>query len=351
MKKYKYTQWLDLGYTAEGKRIRKKVRADSKAELERRKRAIYEEYENIKNPTSMTFEKYYQYWLETYKSHLEYNSRVMYQAIFKHLGPLYHIKLKDISRPDLQRVLNDVWETPEICRKCAMAFTAIFKTAVNDGHISYNPATGLKTPKRVKKPRKIFTSRELDALRRADLQPMDRMFVNILYSFGLRPAEAMALMPSDFDLSRKVLTISKAMEYAPEPRIKSTKTNNVRVLPIPNALIPELKKYFDSLDSIYLFHGKDGAPLHQGISSYMWKRIKKAVNAELGGSNSLDMMEGFSLYTFRRTFATDLYYSGISIKKAAELMGHTDTKMIMEVYAQLDDERENLDLLKLREIV
>lgn len=35
-----------------------------------------------------------------------------------------------------------------------------------------------------------------------------------------------------------------------------------------------------------------------------------------------------------------LYYSGISIKKAAALMGHTDTKMIMQVYAHLDDEKE-----------
>ena len=36
-----------------------------------------------------------------------------------------------------------------------------------------------------------------------------------------------------------------------------------------------------------------------------------------------------------------LYYSGISLKKAAQLMGHSNTKMIMEVYSHLDDEKEN----------
>lgn len=35
-----------------------------------------------------------------------------------------------------------------------------------------------------------------------------------------------------------------------------------------------------------------------------------------------------------------LYYSGISQKKAVELMGHSDLKMIMEVYAHLDEQKE-----------
>lgn len=37
-----------------------------------------------------------------------------------------------------------------------------------------------------------------------------------------------------------------------------------------------------------------------------------------------------------------LYYSGISQKKAVELMGHSDIKMIMEVYAHLDEEKESV---------
>ncbi len=35
-----------------------------------------------------------------------------------------------------------------------------------------------------------------------------------------------------------------------------------------------------------------------------------------------------------------LYYSGITIKKAAALLGHSNTKMIMEVYSHLDEEKE-----------
>ena len=78
----------------------------------------------------------------------------------------------------------------------------------------------------------------------------------------------------------------------------------------------------------------------------MWIVIRRKINAAAGGTKDIDALgKDFSAYTFRRNFATDLYYSGISMKKAAQLMGHTDTKMIMEVYAQLDDEREDLSAL------
>ncbi len=45
--------------------------------------------------------------------------------------------------------------------------------------------------------------------------------------------------------------------------------------------------------------------------------------------------------TFRHDFATKLYYSGISRKKAVEIMGHSGFQMIEKVYAALDAKKEN----------
>lgn len=45
--------------------------------------------------------------------------------------------------------------------------------------------------------------------------------------------------------------------------------------------------------------------------------------------------------TFRHDFATKLYYSGISRKKAVEIMGHFGIQMIEKVYAALDAKKEN----------
>ncbi len=51
-------------------------------------------------------------------------------------------------------------------------------------------------------------------------------------------------------------------------------------------------------------------------------------------------IQDLTAHIFRHNYCTMLYYSGISQKKAVELMGHSDIKMIMEVYAHLDDQKE-----------
>ncbi len=81
-------------------------------------------------------------------------------------------------------------------------------------------------------------------------------------------------------------------------------------------------------------------------SSYdkMWMRITKALNSYLLTESEQLMKQQPSRHitalTFRHDFATQLYYSDISRKKAVEMMGHAGTQMIESVYAALDAEKE-----------
>lgn len=78
----------------------------------------------------------------------------------------------------------------------------------------------------------------------------------------------------------------------------------------------------------------------------MWKsiinKINKAVTTEFKQKMKQKLISGLTAHIFRHNYATMLYYSNISIKKAAQMMGHKDIKMIMEVYAHLDEEQENV---------
>jgi integrase len=40
-----------------------------------------------------------------------------------------------------------------------------------------------------------------------------------------------------------------------------------------------------------------------------------------------------------------LYYAGVKIKKAQELMGHSNADMIYNVYTHFDEEKENAEEL------
>ena len=68
---------------------------------------------------------------------------------------------------------------------------------------------------------------------------------------------------------------------------------------------------------------------------YFWNRIRRKL------STIAPEAEELTPHYFRHNYATMLYYSNISPKKAAALLGHANTKMIMEIYAHLDEEKEN----------
>ena len=73
--------------------------------------------------------------------------------------------------------------------------------------------------------------------------------------------------------------------------------------------------------------------------------LKTHLNAFLNTLNK-DIKEDknkihFTYYNLRHSYGTMLYYSGIGLKKAQELMGHSSAKMLYEIYAHLDEEREN----------
>ena len=48
-----------------------------------------------------------------------------------------------------------------------------------------------------------------------------------------------------------------------------------------------------------------------------------------------------SYYQLRHSYCTMLYYAGVKIKKAQELMGHSSADMVYDIYTHLDEEREN----------
>ena len=70
--------------------------------------------------------------------------------------------------------------------------------------------------------------------------------------------------------------------------------------------------------------------------------IKKAIELELYGNNPLAKLSArkITAVVFRHNFCTKLYYSGISRKKAVEIMGHSSYQMIEKVYAALDEKQE-----------
>ena len=332
-----------LGYDAQGNKIRKVIRAETKEDLAVKKYLARKAFQEQTLPSNLRFSQYAKTWLATYKSTSTKNTLAMYRNVLaKCDAAIGGKKLTTITQTDLQLIIAKNGDSPNTCAKIRLTLRQIFRAAERDGLIQRNPAEGLTVPTYRPTEQRPLTDAERGAVARAELDPMDRSYLDALYYFGLRPGEALALMPGDFDFSARTLTVRRSVSFpVNQPELKGTKTNNVRKIPIPLEALGKFKSYCSTC-GLYLFHREDGSLMSKSSQRRMWDRIIREINRQLGGSASIDLTNGLHPYIFRHDFATTLYYSGVSLKKAAELLGHADTKMIMQVYAHVEDENEDL---------
>ena len=338
-KSYKYNVQVQFGYGADGKRIRKRFSADTKVDLNAQIERYKEDLRQASNPSDITFGVYSERWFETFKKNRSGKTQDMYAYALTKCASLNGTAVCRITKTMCQAVINDVYDRPSTARQVHLTLNQVFKAAINDGIITKNPATGIDIPKTKKKEIYLMTDADLDAVREADLNPKDRMFVEILMVFGLRPGEALALQPSDFDLKKKVLHITKSLEILNDGSsvIKETKTGVSRDIPLPDELIPHLTAYFKEMKGAYLFPKEDGGLFTKSAYRKMSERISNRIIAA-GGSK-------ITMYQFRHRRATDLYYltqrGTISVKKASALLGHSE-EIFLSTYAHIDESREDV---------
>ncbi len=338
----KYSSYITVGVKEDGTRVRKRIYANSLAEFERKKYELKKEYELIDHPSDITFKEYAKKWLKVYKSSREVATIAMYENCLKKTSSIDNIPLKNIRQIDLQQIIAENSDHPNVCSKIRLLFRQIWGSAVQDGILSKDITKRLNLPPREPTEGRSLTKEEITAVKNAELDPMDRMFVQLLYYFGLRPGEALAVMPKDF--KDNTLTISRAIGYdGNDPYIKSSKTRKVRTIPVPEEFQPILKRYLRYNKGLYLIH-RDNHPLTKSSQRKMWGRIKKEINRQLGAKGSMDLTGGLVPYNFRHHFATVCFYNGLSVLKTSELMGNSP-QMVMTVYAHLDNSKEPIDSL------
>ena len=343
---YKYSKRVYLGRDESGKIIRKRIHANTKVELAILEEETINEYKKH-NGSIPTLSLYAHKWYNDTKQNTELNTQLMYHNLIKQIdNSLVSDKnIKDIKLEDLQHLINEHIQTPNTCKKLKMCLNGIMNYAVSNEEIKYNPCKKVIIPKSPTPERFAFTDEEIKCLKQAKLEKLDRAYVFTSYYFGLRPGEALGLKTTDFDWNNKTLIINKAVAYKEDqntPYIKTTKTDNTRELPIPKGAFEIIRPYANSVisDENWLFTMENGGLITKSSSRKRWDRITAEWNKVLPTP-----IEKCRPYNMRYTYATTLYYSGITLKKAAELMGHSNTKMLLEIYAQLDSQQENMERL------
>lgn len=338
----KYNKQVSFGYDRNGKRIRKWFHADTKTDLNFQIEAYKDELKKVSNPSDVTFFEYSRQWLNTYKANRSKQTVDMYRNALRKCTELEPYRIKRITKSMCQAVVNESWNHPSAAEDLASTLKQIFRTAVSDGIIATNPADALTLPKKPQSKFYLLTEEDIVKIRTAELNDSDRLLVTILQVFGLRPAEALALNPADFDWDGQSLHVTKSVELTNDnrSRIKSTKTEVCRDIPIPSEIIPYLKAQIYGRRTLLLFTKADGNLFTKSAYRRMSERILKAIG-----------IPHCTLYSFRHRRATDLYYltqqvgSGVTTKYAAKILGHSEL-VFLRTYSHVDMTLESKDIYK-----
>lgn len=342
-----YEKKITLGRDSEGALIRKSIYAKTKAELEKK---VFEAKQSFLTESScftndMIFSSFARSWLKTEKAGKGIRTIGMYRSIIEtylcpEIGDLY---LSEITQDDLIRILQHHFTKHETCNKIKLTLCQLYEHAERS-LLVVNPHARperLTLPPKKKVSKRAISEKEKNALFSAELTDKERAFVLTLFYTGMRKEEALALTAADFDLKSKKVHVDKVRVWSQYENqvflVPGAKNNySVRDIPLPDEFIKQVGPYISSCDG-FLFGmlRKDNSLMTEHSFRWMWHHIQKALGKVEPSAASL------TPHLFRHNYATLLYYSNISPKMAARLLGHADTTMIMRVYAHLDEEKEN----------
>jgi integrase len=222
-----------LRYSIDGKRFKKTITADSKAEAQKELRKLLKAADDGSHvaPNKITVGKWMEQWLSIgapgrKQEEVSERTKERYaQLLDQHVKPgLGDRPLQELQATEIDKLYTDLktkvspWTKRQLSKRTQrhvhVVFGAALATAVRTGLLSVNPMT--KTAKRPKpgdsKPGIALDETDLAKLVTGFKPSPIFVLVALTASTGMRRNEVLALRWSDLDVEKKTLTVKRAWE-------------------------------------------------------------------------------------------------------------------------------------------
>lgn len=349
------------------------------AEVEEKLAKLNAEFKATHAKDVPTVEEYVEGWLKRKAGTVKSSTMVGY-ACKSHkyiIAPLGEKLICDVTSDDILGALSDLSTRSEsFCHDLRMLIKNIFDDAEEAGHITKNPTRTL-TPKKFhgcapvknNQRKKALTDEQVNILLAAVEGLPVETFVRIGLGAGLRREETLALTWDDIliDDPTPRIKVCKAWRLDHNrPLIESTlKTEAAeREIPIDSELTAFLREKRAASNSVYVVANADGDPL----SGSQWRNLWKQVTTRSTLSHSYKRKENgtwvdhvvtpvlgeaaknnpgviYSIpfhvtsHMLRHTYISRLILAGVNPKTVQVVVGHANSKMTMDVYAELTENR------------
>ncbi len=349
---------LKKAFTYNGKRYY--VYGYSKKELEekafRKRQELEAGKERRENPT---LNEYHETWItariDTIKQSTLHSQLCQYKACsnveIKTAGrKLGDLKLSEINVDDIrevQRSLRAEGRTTQTTNDTIAHLSHIFKTAMDERRIDYNPCKLVKPLKRTEEHARDTTHRALSKEEtEAFFKAAEGSYYYDVFRFaintGLRCGEIGALYETD--IKDGLITVERTITRLANGKYEigdSAKTKHGRrTIPVNNA-ISEILDHQREINSI--LDSKNIVPIQDRIFKAPERGLLMAtpIDREIKRICKRAGIEYFTMHAFRATFATRLIEQGINPRTIQELLGHADFSITMNLYGHvLDDTKK-----------
>jgi integrase len=308
-------------------------------------------------PNKITFGQWIDEWLETYKKiEVSITSFDRYRSLVEnHIKPaLGAIYLQQLRTEHIQRLYQELIEKGYSSRTIRLLHSVLHSSleqAVKNKLISFNPSMGVSLPKLPKYKARVLTVEEQQKLMESlKGERLKAAFLVLLFT-GIRRGELLALKWSDINFKNKTITINKNLirtrgQSKNKLMIKSTKTEDIRILPMSNIVWEALKEHQEKMqiEGNYgtdkpVFCTRNGNYILPDKLNEKYKRILEKAGLE----------PNENLHALRHSFATRLLESGVNIKVVQELLGHAQISTTADIYSHVLPEIKREAIKKLEE--
>ncbi|MFD2308117.1 tyrosine-type recombinase/integrase [Enterococcus termitis] len=273
--------------------------------------------------------------LSTYNS---YKSKVQLH-ILPHLGA---IPLQKLLPAEIDQWL--VHLNAQLSSSSVHAVHRVLKNALSQalkqGLIVKNPSLMIELPKLEKQRIKAFSRQQQKMIKEAALKEKKYLPILIALETGMRIGEISALKWTDINFSEKTIHIQRTLQrlqvgIGKTALVEGTpKTfQSERILPLSNQLKSYLIEEKKTSYSPYVVGIKDSCTEPRTIN-YRFKKLQEELQ-----------ISQLPFHALRHTFATRCLELGVNIATISSILGHTSTKMTLDVYTNsfMQDERKAME--------
>ncbi|MFD1428703.1 site-specific integrase [Lacticaseibacillus mingshuiensis] len=269
--------------------------------------------------------------------------------ILPSLGDLY---VDAITPADMQEAVSKWFsESPVAFKRYFVHANRVLEYAELQGYISNNPA------------KRVILPRVQDAVGNADdfwdrhqlelffdcINPERELHKYVLFRIlayaGLRIGEVLALDWNDIDFTKHTISVNKTVSLGLHGRlmVNPPKTRaSRREVPIDGETVDWLKRWRVEQPD-YIYSDAKYSAQHQLLFTTKTGNCLRVDKPRQWLSNiirSNNLTPSISLHKFRKSYISNLLIAGVAVSTVQKMVGHTDPRITLQIYARVHKEQE-----------